>query len=87
MSGASTPEPDRDDGIPRRSLWASFPKRSLARVFLLLAMLTVILYLRERAGSIATCMAEAFHAPPPAEPGVRVRWPALPAPDGGRRFP
>jgi hypothetical protein len=50
-------------------------------------MLAVILYLRERAGSIATCMAEAFHAPPPAEPGVRVRWPALPAPDGGRRSP
>lgn len=87
MSSASTPEPDRDDGIPRRSFWASFPKRSLARVFLLLAMLAVILYLRERAGSIATCMSEAFHAPLPSAPGVRVRGLVVPAPDSGRRFP
>jgi hypothetical protein len=83
MSDASTPEPDRKDEFPRRSLWATLPKRSVSRVLLLLAMLAAILYLRQRAGSIATCMSEAFRAPLPPSPGVRVRLSPARSPDGG----
>ncbi len=83
MSSDPTPKPDRDDEIPRKRFWSAVPRRSLSRVLLLLAMLAGILYLRARAGSIASCMSEAFRAPPPSEPGVRVRLPPASPPDGG----
>ncbi len=84
MSDDQPRKPDERDEIPRQSLWAAFPKRSLWRVLALLAMLAVILYLRARAGSIAACMSDAFHAPAPAPSHAplkaRVILPA--APDG-----
>jgi len=86
MSAAPPPAPDPDDDLPRRSLWASLPKRNLGRAVVLLAILVAVVYLRDRTGAIAGCMANAFLAPPPAPPGergVRVRL-ALPPPvDGG----
>jgi hypothetical protein len=73
MSDDKQPDRDEPDQIPRQSLWATLPKRSLPRVLILLALLAGILVLRARAGSIAGCMSEAFRAPAPAQPGVRVR--------------
>ncbi len=83
---AAAPTPDPDDELPRRSLWASLPKRNLARAVALLAILVAVVYLRDRTGAIASCISNAFLAPMPAssaEHGVRVRL-ALPPPvDGG----
>jgi hypothetical protein len=73
MNSEISPEPERRDEPPRRSFWSLLPRRSLSRVLILLAMLAGILYLRQRTGSIAACMADAFHAPPPAASGVRVK--------------
>jgi hypothetical protein len=67
MSDEPPPQPEDRDEIPRQSLWAAFPKRSLWRVGVLLALLAVILYLRARAGSIAACMSDAFRAPAPSQ--------------------
>ena len=43
------------------------PKRTFYRIVILLAALAGIIYLRERTGSIAGCMADAFRVPPAAE--------------------
>jgi hypothetical protein len=74
-------QPEPDDEIPRQGFWANLPKRSLSRVVLLLALLAGILYLQQRTGTIASCMSDAFHAPPPASsPTVRLKTPGeLPA--------
>jgi hypothetical protein len=56
------------DEIPHRGLLATLPKRSLARVLVLLAALAGIIYLRQRTASIASCMSEAFRAPAPVGP-------------------
>jgi hypothetical protein len=69
--------PDDRDEIPRRSFWSSLPKRSLSRVLILLGLLAGIVYLRERTGSIAGCMSQAFLAPAANPPGVRVRGPRV----------
>lgn len=88
--------PDDDDGakrkdedeIPRRGILSTIPKRTFSRVLLLLAALAGIIYLRQRTGSIASCMATAFNLPPPARPTrasapmrARVVLPAEPARD------
>jgi hypothetical protein len=62
-----------DEPLPRQSVWSSIPKRSLSRIFLLLALLGGILYLRQRATAIASCMSEAFRAPAAEPAGVRLR--------------
>ena len=59
-------EPDRKDvEIPHQSLLSAMPKRTFYRVVLLLATLAGILYLRQRTGSIASCLSSAFQVPPP----------------------
>jgi len=73
MSSAPERKPDEEDEIPRQGFWSAVPKRSLSRVLVLLAMLAAIIYLRQRAGSLAACMSESFRAPPPAPAGVRVK--------------
>ena len=60
--------PNPDDEIPRQGFMSTMPKQSLYRVVLLIAMLAGILYLRQRTGSIAGCMADAFRVSPPGEP-------------------
>ena len=55
-----------DDEIPRHSLLSAMPKRTFYRVGLLLVALAGILYLRQRTGSIASCMSSAFQAPSPS---------------------
>jgi hypothetical protein len=72
-------QPDHDDEIPRQGFWASMPKRSLARVLVLLAMLAGIIYLRQRTGSIAGCMANTL-APPGQQTEPRVQARVLPPP-------
>jgi hypothetical protein len=86
MSSDRTPEPPPDDEIPRRSLWASLPRRSVSRVIILLGILAGILYLRQRAGVIAARMEEAFRAPMPSPPGVRVRLSGPAAVDAGETW-
>ena len=60
--------PNPDDEIPRQGFLSTMPKQSLYRVVLLIAMLAGILYLRQRTGSIAGCMADAFRVSPAGEP-------------------
>jgi len=73
-SSDERPTEQRDE-VPRQSLLAVMPKGTFFRVVVLLAGLGGILYLRERTGSIAGCMSNAFRIiPPPAEaPGGAVR--------------
>jgi hypothetical protein len=54
-----------DDEKPRKGFLASLPRRSVARIFLLLAMLAGILILRHQASAIAGCMNQALMPPPP----------------------
>ena len=58
----------REDEIPRQGFLTAMPKGSLYRVVLLLAALAGIVYLRQRTGSIAGCMADAFRVSPALEP-------------------
>jgi hypothetical protein len=64
------PQPE-DAPIPRQSVFALVPKRSLYRVLVLLAALVGILYLRARTGAIAGCMADAFRMPMTSPAPVR----------------
>jgi hypothetical protein len=77
MSPDQEREPAEQAEIPRQGFWAALPRRSLSRVLLLLAMLVGILYLRQRAASIAACMSQAFLAPAPQPPGVRLKAPVV----------
>jgi len=75
----------QDDEIPRQSVLAAMPKRTFYRVVLLLAALAGILYLRERTGSIASCMSSAFQVPPPSPrtPASSTIKASVLLPDGG----
>ena len=59
--------PDKEE-IPRQGFWAALPKRTLSRVVILLAALAGIVYLRQRTGLIAGCMADGFRVSPGLEP-------------------
>jgi hypothetical protein len=76
------PDPDELDEIPRKSFWAVMPKRSFTRIFMLLAALAGIIYLRQKTSAIAGCMGEAFTPPArsSAPSAIRARV-ALPAGD------
>jgi hypothetical protein len=71
------PEDDQPAGgrdeIPHQSFWAAVPKRSFARVAILLAALLGIVCLREKTASIAGCLSDAFRAPAPISTGARAR--------------
>jgi hypothetical protein len=56
-------DPNELDRIPRRSFWSAMPKHSFTRIFMLLAALVGILYLRQKTSTVAGCMGEAFKAP------------------------
>jgi hypothetical protein len=51
------------DEVPRKSFLAVMPKRSFSRIFMLLAALAGIIYLRQKTSVVAGCMGEAFTAP------------------------
>jgi hypothetical protein len=70
-----------EDEIPRKSILSSMPKHSLSRVVVLLAALAGILYLRQKTGSIAGCMSNAFLGP--ASPTVPTIRATVQVPDGG----
>lgn len=68
--------------IPRHGFLAAMPKRSLSRILLLLAALAGIVYLRQRTGAIAGCMADTFRVGLPPErpsPTVKARIEIAPA--------
>jgi len=56
---------DETNEIPRQGILSAIPKRTFARVVLLLAALAAIIYLRQRTSLIANCMSDAFRLPPP----------------------
>lgn len=58
-----------DEDKPRRSFWATMPRGSLGRVFLLLLLLAAVVYLQRRSGDIAGCANKAFQIPPPPSTG------------------
>jgi hypothetical protein len=82
MSSEPEREPCDADEIPRVGFWAAMPKRTLSRVFILLALFVAIVYLQRRAGSIAAFMSDVFQTPRAAESGGRNT-----VLDGGRRSP
>ena len=70
-----------EDELPRRSFFEALPKRSLSRILILIAALVGIVYLQRRASAIASCMSDAFRAPPATKPAgapgsVRMQAPA-----------
>ncbi len=66
----------KDDEIPRQSLFQLLPRRSLAKIAMLLAMLVAIVVLQRRAGLVANCAQQTFIAPAPrSAPPVRVQQP------------
>ena len=76
MSSDPDKRRDPEDEIPRLGFWAAMPKRTLSRVILLVALLVVIIYLRQRTGAIAGCMSDAFSVRPPRPASVRLAAPA-----------
>ena len=78
-----------DDEIPRRSMLSAMPKRTFYRVVLLLAALAGILYLRQRTGSIASCMSSTFQVPSPSPrtPAPSTIKASVLLPDGGTAVP
>jgi hypothetical protein len=59
--------PDRDDPIPRQSLLAFVPRRSLVKVVFLLLLLGTIVFFQRRADRLAQFMTNTLApAPPPA---------------------
>ena len=70
-------EPREDDEEPRRGFWATLPRGSVTRVFILLALLAGVVVLQRKAGAIAGCMNQAFMLPQPRAVGT--------AADGGDR--
>jgi hypothetical protein len=78
MNPEQEEQPPTHEELPRKGFWATMPKRSLMRVLLLLALLAGIIYLRQRTGTIAGCMENAFRVPPPTRPeGVPLRNPVV----------
>jgi len=59
-----------DDEKPRRSFWATVPRRTAARVFLLLLLLLGVIVLQRKAGDIASCANRAFMLPQPGTAGA-----------------
>ncbi len=69
--------PPRDDlRIPRKSFFQLLPRRSLAHVVLMLAILFGIIVLRRRSGTIVKNLSESLMPLfPPAPPGAPLRSP------------
>jgi hypothetical protein len=58
------------DEEPRRGFWATLPRGSVARVFLLLALLAAVVVLQRKASAIAGCMNQTFMLPQPRAKGT-----------------
>jgi hypothetical protein len=58
------------DEEPRLGFWATLPRGTITRVFLLLALLAVVVVLQRKAGAIAGCMSQSFMAPQPRATGT-----------------
>ena len=52
--------PRPDDEIPRQSVWALIPRRSLVKVVLLLALLVTIIFFQRHADRMATFLNRSF---------------------------
>ena len=77
-------DPREEDDFPRQGWLASMPKRSLTRIFALLALLAGIFYLRTRTTSIAAWLSEALRVEvgagaPPSPVKVRLAAPSRPS--------
>lgn len=66
----SEPRDHEDEEAPRKGFWATVPRGTIARVFLLLALLAVVVVFQRRASAIAGCMNQTFMLPPPRAAGT-----------------
>jgi alkylated DNA nucleotide flippase Atl1 len=57
------------DEEPRKSLWASLPRGTVTRTFVLLALLAGVVMLQRKAGAIAGCMNQTLMLPQPRAVG------------------
>jgi len=58
------------DEEPRKSFWASLPRGTITRTFILLALLAGVIVLQRKAGAIAGCMNQTFMLPQPRAAGT-----------------
>ena len=66
----SEPRDHEDEEAPRKGFWATVPRGTISRVFLLLALLAVVVVLQRRASAIAGCMNQTFMLAPPRAAGT-----------------
>ena len=66
----SEPRTHNGDEEPRRGFWASLPRGTITRVFVLLALLVGVILLQRKAGAIAGCMNQTFMLPQPRAIGT-----------------
>jgi hypothetical protein len=76
----SEPHDHEHDEEPRKGFWATLPRGTITRVFVLLMLLAGVVVLQRKAGVIAGCMNQTFMLPQPrvvrtsadgGEPSVR----------------
>jgi hypothetical protein len=66
----SEPRDHNLDEESRRGFWASLPRGTITRVFVLLALLAGVVLLQRKAGVIAGCMNQTFMLPQPRASGT-----------------
>jgi|GEM_PF-3321894 hypothetical protein len=58
------------DEESRRGFWATLPRGTITRVFVLLALLAAVVVLQRKASAIAGCMNQTFMLPQPRGAGT-----------------
>ncbi|MGA7743586.1 MAG: hypothetical protein ABSF35_00405 [Polyangia bacterium] len=66
----SEPRDHEDEEEPRKGFWATLPRGTITRVFVLLMLLASVVVLQRKAGAIAGCMNQTFMLPQPRAIGT-----------------
>jgi hypothetical protein len=66
----SEPHDHEHDEEPRKGFWATLPRGTITRVFVLLMLLAGVVVLQRKAGAIAGCMNQTFMLPQPRAVGT-----------------
>ena len=66
----SEPRDHEDNEETRKGFWATLPRGTITRVFVLLALLAGVVVLQRKAGAIAGCMNQTFMLPQPRAVGT-----------------
>ena len=64
------PHDHEHDEEPRKGFWATLPRGTITRVFVLLMLLAGVVVLQRKAGAIAGCMNQTFMLPQPRAVGI-----------------